>query len=68
MDVIKNELIEYSNKRSNLVKFSDYDDYIYSQVIQGKSHTSNSGKISWTRLPTLEKWSNKMYPRKIFKH
>lgn len=46
MDVIKNELIEYSNKRSNLVKFSDYDDYIYSQVIQGKSHTSNSGKIS----------------------
>ncbi len=38
MDVIKKELIEYSNKRSNLVKFSDYDDYIYSQVIQGKSH------------------------------
>ena len=42
MDVIKNELIEYSNNRSELVKFSDYDDYINSQVIQGMSHEKNS--------------------------
>jgi 2-polyprenyl-3-methyl-5-hydroxy-6-metoxy-1,4-benzoquinol methylase len=38
----KDELIEYSNKRSDKLKFKDYDDYIFSQVKRGLSFEKDS--------------------------
>ena len=37
-DLLKNSLIEFSNKRNKSNQFVDYDEYIYYQTVAGMSH------------------------------
>lgn len=59
MDSLKESLVAYSNKRSESVYFTDYDDYISWQTIKGKSHESTSpGWKNGQRKCIQEKFQN----------
>ena len=47
MEDLQQVLVNFSNKRNDLVKFKNYEDYIIAQTVEGLSHEINS-----------EHWSN----------
>jgi SAM-dependent methyltransferase len=46
MQGVHNLLVDYSNQRSMLTKFKDYQDYITAQTVEGLSHETDSE--TWT--------------------